>query len=293
EHGGRVVQRLAFVGDAERVPARVAGEAFAERVALLVEGGDRERRAGDRLDAPTDAAAPSASRPVAPLAWTTALADPSAPASAISRHTVAITASGVAITTISAPVAASTASATGTPGRKRAARSGVAGPPATATIRWPARRQSTASEVPTRPAPTIVRSIVRVSRSGDPDDRSRRRRRSRGERETLERSVARDRDPAAGRDVEVTARVERRVEPRIGRHDEPGHPVPRTRPGIQHEHAAPRAHVSDERHAAAVRRPREDPLDHEDVLSIADRHRTADPLPPQQGSGAGRGIAPR
>src|SRR5207344_316942 len=218
EHGGRVVQRLAFVGDAERVPARVAGEAFAERVALLVEGGDRERRAGDRLDAPTDAAAPSASRPVAPLAWTTALADPSAPASAISRHTVAITASGVAITTISAPVAASTASATGTPGRKRAARSGVAGPPATATIRWPARCQSTASEVPTRPAPTIARSIVRVSRSGDPDDRPQRSRRTRRQGQTIERVVPGYRKSALGRQVETAGRVERRVEPRTGRH---------------------------------------------------------------------------
>ena len=45
----------------------------------------------DNVVTPTDAAASSASRPVAPLAWTTALADPSAPARTSSRHTVAIT----------------------------------------------------------------------------------------------------------------------------------------------------------------------------------------------------------
>src|SRR5207344_2350366 len=242
EHGGRVVQRLAFVGDAERVPARVAGEAFAERVALLVEGGDRERRAGDRLDAPTDAAAPSASRPVAPLAWTTALADPSAPASAISRHTVAITASGVAITTISAPVAASTASATGTPGRKRAARSGVAGPPATATIRWPARRQRTASEVPTRPAPTIARSIVRVSRSGDPDDRTRRRRRSRGERDPRGFVVARHVDRPVRREVQAAVRIERPVDRPARGHHVPRHPRSRAGTREEDEHTRTRSH---------------------------------------------------
>ncbi len=54
EHGGRVIQRLALVGEAERVAARVTREPFAEREPVLTKRGHRERRAGDRLDGGLD-----------------------------------------------------------------------------------------------------------------------------------------------------------------------------------------------------------------------------------------------